>query len=138
MNPIRNRKTVKAWCDHSCGLPLEDEWLQFNTIKESSSAISTNGLTPKTTQNWRNLTDDRSNIFSYFQKSSWLKVWMDCWKEENLHENKKYIKGRATRKKRGLAQGWSLVEPHATDGQKMSGSYQVNFVVTCVKGSTEL
>lgn len=26
----------------------------------------------------------------------------------------------------------------ATDGQKMSGSYQVNFVVSSVKGSTEI
>lgn len=63
---------------------------------------------------------------------------MDYWMEENLHEHKKYIKGRESRKKRGLARGWSLVELHATDGQKMSGSYQVNFVVTCVKGSTEI
>lgn len=58
--------------------------------------------------------------------------------EENLNEHKRYITGRESRKKRGLAQGWSLVELHATDGQKMSGHYQGYFVVTCVKGSTEI
>lgn len=58
--------------------------------------------------------------------------------EESLHEHKRCIKGREIRKTRGPARGWSLAELRATNGQKMSGSYQVNFVVTSVKGSTEI
>lgn len=58
--------------------------------------------------------------------------------EENPHEHNRYISKGKSIKKRGLARGWSLVELRATGGQKMSGSYQVNSVVTCFKGSTEI